>query len=305
MTRWFLVVTCAFGAVFIERGQAAPAPVKDVKVAFNKSATDRELVEQDAELTIDDQARKVAVKHKEHPLDVAFDDVQKVVFDTSTHMRGGGLGRALGGLAGAAISAHHVTDSWCYLEYRGPDSTVKSYMLIVPIEASAALHTQMQALFGDKVVSADFPEKAVEIEKDTLKDLQSKHDIHIDKSNRPMPESNPAKALVVVVCPKIPSSESTQIKLHVNDQVALVNRTGTYGFLYLDPGEYQLVSQSGNASAIRMTLEAGKEYYFLQETFMGSTKSNTQLTRHTKELVMFQLNASFHADWKRQAGEKP
>ena len=178
-------------------------------------------------------------------------------------------------------------------------------MLIVPSEASAALLTRMQALFGDKVVSADFAEKAVEIEKDTLKDLKSKHDINIDKSIHPMPESNPDKALVVVVCPKIPSAESTQIKLHANDQVVLVNRTSTYGFLYLDPGEYQLVSQSGNASAIRMTLEAGKQYHFLQETFMGSTKSNTKLARHTKELVMFQLNASFHADWKRQAEKKP
>jgi hypothetical protein len=304
MTRWFLVVTCAFGALFIDRGQAAPAPLKDVKVAFNKSATDRELAEQDAELTIDDQARKVTVKNKEHPLDVAFDGVQKVVFDTSTHMRGGKLGLGFG-LAGAAISAHHVTDSWCYLEYRGPDGTVNSYMLIVPTDESAALLTRMQALFGDKVVSADFAEKPVEIERDTLKDLKSKHDITIDKSNHPTPESKPDKALVVVVCPKIPSSQSTQIKLHANDQVVLVNRTGTYGFLHLDPGEYQLVSQSGNASAIRMTLEAGKEYYFLQETFMGSTKSNTQLTRHSKELVMFQLNASFHSDWKRQAGEKP
>ena len=300
MKKWYLVLTCVFVTLVSDRGRALPMLFKDVKATFNKSATNRQLVEQDAELILDDEARKVIVKNREHPVEVSYDDVQKVVFDTSTHMRGGRLGRALGGLAGAAISAKHVTESWCYLEYRGPDGALKLYMLIIPTESSAAVVDKLRTLFGDKAIVADFPEKAVEIEKDTLKDLQSKHDLKVEKTNHPMPALTPDKALVVVVSPKIPSEESSQIKVHANDRVVLVNKTGTYGFFYLDPGEYVLASQAGNATAIRMTLEAGKDYYFLQDMFMGAVKASTTLSRHTKELVMYQLNAAFYSDWARK-----
>ena len=49
-----------------------------------------------------------------------------------------------------------------------------------------------------------------------------------------------------------------------------------------------------------MTLEAGKDYYFLQDMFMGAVKASTTLSRHTKELVMYQLNAAFYSDWARK-----
>lgn len=300
MNKLSLVMTCAFVTLLPQKGQALPVVFKDIKATFNKSATDRQLIEQDADLILDDQARKLIVKNREHPLEVGYDDVQKVVFDTSTRMRGGRLGRAIGGLAGAAVSARHVTDSWCYLEYRGPDSALKPYMLIIPTESSAAVVEKMRALFGDKAIVADFPEKPEEIEKDTLKDLQSKHDLKIDKNNHPTPEVKPDKALVVVVCPKIPAQESGQIKVHANDRVVLVNRAGTYGFVHLDPGEYVLASQAENASVIRMRLEAGKDYYFFQDTFMGKLKAHTTLSRHSKELVMYQLDATFYSDWIRK-----
>ena len=61
-------------------------------------------------------------------------------------------------------------------------------MLIIPTESSAAVVDKLRTLFGDKAIVADVPEKAVEIEKDTLKDLQSKHDVKVDKTNHPMPE---------------------------------------------------------------------------------------------------------------------
>lgn len=115
-----------------------------------------------------------------------------------------------------------------------------------------------------------------------------------------MPSVMPDKALVVVVCPKVPSADTTQMKIHVGDKVELVNRSGTYGFFYLEPGEYQIASQAGNAVALQLTLEAGKDYYLLQEPFMGSMKSGTGLSQHSKELVMFLLDASNRADWKRK-----
>jgi hypothetical protein len=301
-----IVMACSFVLALSGLVRAQPVAFRDVKATFSKSPTDRQLVQRDVELIFDDQARKMIVKSQEHGLQVSYDDIQKVVFDSNTHMRGGKLGRAfggfgaIGGVANAVISGKHVTDSWCYLEYRGPDGALKPYMLVIPTESSAAVIDKMRALFGDKTLVADFPEKAEDIKKDTLKDLQSKHDLKVEKTNHPVPELMPDKALVVVVCPRVPSEESTQIKLHANDRVVLVNRTGTYGFLYLDPGEYVLASQSENASAIRMTLEAGRDYYFLQDPFMGGTKNRTTLSRHTKELVSYLLDASFYSDWKRK-----
>ena len=300
MKKWSLVMAGAFVMLLSAQARALPVVFKGVKATFSKSATDRQLVEDDAELVLDDQARKLTVKNGKRPLEVSYDDIQRVVFDTSTHMRGGKAGRAIGGLLGAAISGKHVTESWCYLEYREPGGRVQPYMLIIPTESSAALSDTMRALFGDKTVVADFPEKAVNIEKETLKDLKSKHDLKVDKTNHPLPELTPDKALVVVVCPKIPSEESSQMKVHANDRVVLVNKTGTYGFFYLDPGEYVLASQAGNATAIRITLEAGKDYYFLQDMFIGAVKASTTLSRHTKELVMYQLNGASHSDWTRK-----
>jgi hypothetical protein len=82
--------------------------------------------------------------------------------------------------------------------------------------------------------------------------------------------------------------------------VIAVNKWGTYSIVYLDPGDYLLVAQTENASGFKMKLEAGKDYYFLQDTFMGAWKPRTELSRHTKELVMYELNGAHHADWTRK-----
>ena len=81
------------------------------------------------------------------------------------------------------------------------------------------------------------------------------------------------KALVVVVCPPLAArfqgKGGIQYKLHANDRVVAVNTMGTYSFAYLDPGDYLLVSQTETANGFHINLEAGKDYYFLQDTFMG------------------------------------
>lgn len=301
-----VVLAFAILAVVVAPSHAAPVVFKDVKTAFTKSTTDRELVEKDAELVLDDEARTFVVKNEGRPLALKYDDIQKIVLDTSTRMRGGKMGKmlfggfgAIGGAAEAAVSAHHVTESWCYLEYRGPDATSGSYMLVVATDSVSAVSDKLKTLFGDKVESVHYPE-AAKIEKQTLKDLESKHDLNIDKKNHPLPVAMSDKALVVVVCPQVPSGGTTQMKIHVGDKVELVNRSGTYGFFYLEPGDYQIASQAGNAVALQMKLEAGKEYYLLQEPFMGSSKSGTGLSQHSEQLVMFLLDASNHADWTRK-----
>src|SRR5262245_30007708 len=95
-----------------------------VKIRFSKSDKDRRLRDEDADLIFDDGMRKLTVKSAEHPLGLAYDEIQRVVFDVSTHMRGGAVGQIVGaatGVPGVAISSAHIKDYWCYIEYRGTD----------------------------------------------------------------------------------------------------------------------------------------------------------------------------------------
>jgi hypothetical protein len=75
---------------------------------------------------------------------------------------------------------------------------------------------------------------------------------------------------------------------------------GTYSFAYLDPGEYLMATQSENASGMTVTLEAGKAYYFLQNTFMGWWKGQTRLSQHSRELVMYELSGAYFSNWSRK-----
>ncbi|MCI0623200.1 MAG: hypothetical protein L0387_16350 [Acidobacteria bacterium] len=50
-----------------------------------------------------------------------------------------------------------------------------------------------------------------------------------------------------------------------------------------------------------MKLEAGKDYYFLQNVHMGMWKMQTSLARHSKELVAFEASGAYFADWKRKS----
>lgn len=276
-----------------------------VRVWFSKNAKDRRLVNKKANFILDDSARKLTVENHAHPLDVSYDDIQKVVFDVSTHSSGhSNLGWLAGGLAGAAIeNIHHVSDYWCYIEYKGPNSSIHPYLIEFPENQSQNAIERFKAALGDKVAVAGFSETSVTIDKHTLKDLQSKDAVKVDKKNHPLPELKPDKALVVVVCPPLridQEGKGIQFRLHANDQVIAVNKMGTYSFAYLDPGKYLLVSQARNASGFRMKLEGGKGYYFFQDSFIGVFKFNTILSRHSKELVMYEVKGAYFSDWKRE-----
>jgi hypothetical protein len=275
-----------------------PLVFKGVKIRFNRSATDRRLVDKTVELIFDDTGRQISVKSSERPVTIAYDDVRKVVFDVTTHMRGGALGEIIGGIPGAILEAKHVNDYWFYVEQTSGLFAV----LEIPKDSSAQVIDKAKALFGDRV--SEYPtQQGEKIEKETLKDLQSKHSLNADKKQHPTPELKPDKALVVVVCPPLAarySGKGNQYKLHANDKVVAVNKMGTYSFAYLDPGEYVLASQSENASALKMNLEAGKDYYFLQNTFMGAWKARTSLSLQSKEIVLHEMSGAKYADWKQK-----
>jgi hypothetical protein len=261
------------------------------------------LIENGAVLGLDDSARRLTVTHKQNPLDLGFDAVEKVIFEQTTHIRGGGWGNLFAsvglGPIGSMIDRKAVSDYWCYIEYRAADG-IHGYMLEIPKELSAAVIDKMKAMLGDKVSSPRFIEPLAVVKVDTLTDTKSSYDYDADSKVHPLPEPKPDKALVLVVCPLIdnPVNRGPLVKLHANDHVVAVNNWGSYAFAYLDPGDYVLASEiKGTASTLRIRLEAGQSYYFLEDIV---DDDRVVLSRHTKELVMHQVTGARYADWKKK-----
>jgi hypothetical protein len=284
----------------------------DVKVRFSRNEKDRRLVDKDAVLMLDPGSRNLVVSFPEKQLAIPYDDVRRVQFEVTTHMRGGFLSELAGAAgasvgvagAGAPLAAKRVTDYWCYIEYVDANSQLRNQMLEIGKDITDRVMGTMMQTFGDRVSKVEFTELANSVDKSSIADLQSKHDLKVDKKNHPVPTVEASKALIVVVCPPLAARKAgkgNQFKVHANDRAVIVNKAGTYSFAYLDPGEYMLVSQSQNASGFRIKLEAGQEYYFLQNTLYGAFKQGTLLSRNSKELVMYELNGAYYADWKRKS----
>jgi hypothetical protein len=272
------------------------------KVRFSKDK-DRVMVDKEIDLTFQDTEQRLVTRGEHKPVSIPYGQAQQVVFDVNTHMRGGGMSQVVGGIVGAAMAAKHVQDYWCYVVYKTEAGAAATYLMEVDRESAEAVINKMKSVFGDKVSVTQFEETFAAIEKDTLKDLQSKHSVEVNKKGHELPEIKPEKALVVVACPSLAAryaGKGIQFKLHANDQVVLVNKWGTYSYAYLEPGEYTLASQSENAHGTKMRLEAGKDYYFFQNTFMGAWKAKTGLSRQSKERVLAEIEGSYLSDWKRK-----
>lgn len=296
---------CLFASVGLL--QAQQVTFNKIKARFYKSDKDRRMVDKDADLVFDDGERRLMVRNPDRPLTIGYDDVQKIVFDVSYHMRGGGMSQVVGGLVGAAMASAKINDYWCYIEYKDKDGATGKYLIEIDKDHAEQVLEKVKALFPGRHVMAEY-EQYPELAKNTLKDLDSKHDFDKEKQDRPLPALRPDKALVVVVCPSLAAryaGKGIQFKFHANDHVVAVNKWGTYSYAYLDPGEYLLASQSENAGGGKMTLEAGQEYYFFQDTFMGTWKAKTGLSRHSKDLVMYELEGTYYSDWKRKSSGEP
>jgi hypothetical protein len=274
-----------------------------VKIHRHRSADNRVLVDKIGALAFDDTARKLTFKsHAGDNIAVGYDDVVKVVFEVTAHMRGGVLAETVP-FIGIAIAAEHVNDYWFYLAYKDREVD-KSLLLEVPKNFSAQVINKANDVFGSRVTIAKFAETGIDIKKEQLKGIKSKQVLKVDKRNHPLPELKPDMATVLVVCPSPVAryaGRGTQFKLHANDQVVAVNLWGTYSFAYLRPGKYRLVSQAENANGFDMKLKADHEYFFLQNTFMGNFKPHTTLSRDSPELVMYFAGGSYLADWKPKA----
>lgn len=301
--RYLLILILLFSSLCLaDTKQSFPA-----KIHRHKSTSNRVLVDKVGSVTFDDTRRVLAFSDDaKDNFEVPYDAVTKVVFDTTSHMRGGAASQVIsatglaGAIAGGAIAGARVSNYWFFVEYRDGDRT-RQVLLEVPRDSNQAVRKEGSSIFGSKVSIASFPEKAEAIDTEKLPDIKSKASLSVDKQDHPLPEVKPDKATIVVVCPPLAAryaGRGNQIKLHANDHVVAVNKPGTYSFAYLDPGKYRLVSQSENADGFEMELRAGETYYFVQNTLQGAFKYGTLLSRNSPELVMYLVDGSYWSDWK-------
>jgi hypothetical protein len=310
-----LVILTAYTLLGTLSFAAKPGEFDGVKIHRHKNAANRALVDKVGTLTFDDTGRKLILKTKEasDKFEIGYDTVTKIVFEVTTHMRGGTASKLIsavpdgGAFAGMLIAGQHVHDYWFYLEYNAGDQS-QQVLLEVPKNSSENVITKAKALFGPHVTVSDFHEQGEHVDVEKLTDWKSKQVVRVDKENHPLPEIKSDKATVVVVCPPLAarySGRGNQYKLHANDHVIAVNKGGTYSFAYLDPGKYHLVSQSENANGFEIELEAGKSYYFLQNIVQGVFKGETLLSHNSPELVMYELDGSNFSDWKPKEPKVP
>jgi len=112
----------------------------------------------------------------------------KVVFDATTHMRGGGCpsyhGRpSCGPLVGTAIAGSHVNDYWFYLDYKNHAQN-ESALLVVPkiLQNASSLRSPCVRISSDR---DGFFGEGRRSQMDDLKALKSKQALKID--NRTIP----------------------------------------------------------------------------------------------------------------------
>jgi hypothetical protein len=287
---------------------------ENVKIRRHRSVERRLLADKLGKLTFDDSARKLTFKSDAgDDIQVGYDDVEKVVSEVTTHMRGG-ASRALtfveipvGAIAASVIGGAHVDSHWLYLRYRSAGVEVP-VLIEIPQATSEQIISKASAVFGDRMSVTNFPEKAADINPDDLKGLKSKQVVKVDEKNHPVPETKPDKATLVIVCPTLPAHRAgsgVDFRLFADDQVVAINRLGIYSFAYLQPGKYQLVSQGNNVNGFEMDLEAGREYFFLQNTFgSGPSATETVLSRNSPELVSYLVEGSYFSDWKPKEEKK-
>ena len=177
------------------------------KIHRCKSAENRLLVDKLGSLNFDDNSRQLSFKSGAGDIfEIGYDAVTKVVFDVTTHMRGGALSQIISGvgmpgaIAGAAIAGRHVHDYWLYVDYNdgGHD---REALLEVPKESSKEVIDLAQKCFGSKVTVSEI-HQGQEIDTNRLPDAKSKQKLRVDKHNHPLPQTKPDKATIVVVCPR-------------------------------------------------------------------------------------------------------
>jgi hypothetical protein len=289
---------------------AQPLTCNDVKVRFPDAK--KVMTEKAATLMLDDAAQRLVVKCSERPLDVAYKDVQKVVVEVNTIGSKTGFGaKFLGVLAGGLLFGTAITtaidrpfddDHFVYLEY-ATEAGTQPYLINIGRTSVPRVLQQVQAVFADRVLLPTFDEKPERSPKFTGKGAGRKIRCMATAKQHPLPEMRPDKALVVVVMPATIMQRSAAEKkgsgavIFLDGNPVAVVMPGTYAYFYADAGEYSMATWVNEMVGLRMKLEAGKEYYVTQTLYAEGVKTKTFLTRHSKELVAYELLGSLFTDW--------
>jgi hypothetical protein len=290
-----------------------------IKVRF-KDDKKRQQVDQDAALRIDESARRIVVLSKEHPRELGYDDVQKIIIEPDSHAGNIGFGAALtgfvaggllfGGKIATAIDNPLKTDHVVYIEPKKPDGKTTPLVLVLEKDSVPEGLKRIKATFGDLVVLPVFDEQPEQIDKKQFKSAEP-FEVKGSALEHPMPLARPEQALVVIAAPlggsfrPIETNKTTPFYANVlvNDQVLAVNAPGSYSFFYLGPGEHLLITQAMvdkklvDVTGLRIKVEVGKEYYLMQTIYIGGGMKSF-LTRHSREVVMQEVNDLLWSEWK-------
>jgi hypothetical protein len=271
------------------------------------SAKDIRMATSPADLVIDTVARRLVVKNREQPLDISADRVTKLTFDVSSHMRGGlepDNGGMLGALVGAVIAGGTVNDHWCVIDYLDDAGVSQRYLLEIGKKQASDVLALLRRLLPSAVEEVRFVEEQREAPQGDMA-FTDDYDVTVQKENRPaIPTMHPESALVVVAAPTIElrdAGKGPQYRLYANRNIVAVNKPGTYAFFRLAPGTYSLLAKAGNISVLDVTVEAGKEYYFFENTFMGFSSSKVRLTRQAAVLVRQEITGMYFSEWHPKA----
>jgi hypothetical protein len=275
-----LAAACALPA-------SAASEFKDVAMRCAASAKGSKLIAYTADLVLDDAGRAFTVradKPERRVTTVPYDDILKIVVESVT---------SAPPVRGATAPQRHY---WFYFE-RKPGAYPERFVLDVGKD-SADLLTKARQIFGDRLRELEFPRAEDLADLASLTDLSSNYSVRVRRPSPPMPAIPIDRALIVVICPELEGAKKRPINLDANGRVVASNQPGTYSFVYLDPGEYTVVSQAENARWLRVKLEAGKAYYFFQDPLDAGDE--TGLSMHSKEMAMFEIAGASYSDWRRE-----
>lgn len=309
------VVTAAMLGLAVSAA-AQPATFTDVKVRFVEPGQ-REMKEKDAQLAFDHTAKRLRVTSKERPLDVAYDDVREVVVEVDTLGRKAGFGASLvGTIAGGVLLGDAITtqldkpfdgDHFVHLTHRKSDGTEATYGLVVGQASVPPAMAALQRAFGSRVQVPSFVERMEVADAKTFKSDKSKLRYVGTVKSLPLPEPRADKAVVLVVSPATimrqlgPEKDYWTARIYANGKLVGANGPGTYVFFELDPGEYFLASETHDVVGLRLKAEAGQVYYLTQTQYSKGSRLRSFLTRHSKQLVMYEVAGAFWSNWGRES----
>lgn len=284
---------------------------KDVEVRFVPPG--KQIHEnQDAELVIDDKARRISVRSKMKSLDAGFDDIERAIVEVNTHGKKAGFGASLAGwmvggllfgdLIATSIDKPFDQDHFLLFEMKGSTP----FLVSIDNKSVPAALKALQAALGTKVYVPQFTEKVEKIPDEKFNPPKVKVTAVPTAKTRPVPNILPDKATIVMTAPVAiffagkPEKKGPGILVYANNQLVTVIWAGNYTFFHLDPGEYLLAGDTPAPTGLRIKVEAGKDYYFTLTPWHKGIRMRSFITRNSKELITYEMSGALWIDWKQE-----